>query len=286
MKLLFDQPPLGKIPPRISVSGIVLGFLALSSCAAGQAPEGFHWVDFRQETSTVSSVERALKSEQYTAIREVGVLNGFALVMTVQRDPSQSTPVGDVWRVYNLSMKTGSIQELLTGYNLEIKDWLSFQPQGSRDLGLLYLNCWECEPGNLFTAFHFETRTGWRARWTNDKDSNHPGITVGVTDVGDPYTNEDVDQVFAVLAPREGVATLGTWYYAKDLTTGKITESVSKFFVDQATGQDKSIDLVGSRATSWKIRLCNPADSVSGLFAGQSSSACKRIIRTKKSGTQ
>jgi len=65
----------------------------------------------------------------------------------------------------------------------------------------------------VYRAVRFEevlrSREGWRARWANEKSPDHPGITLRVTDVGDPYTNEDVDQVFAVITPKNGVASIG-----------------------------------------------------------------------------
>ena len=245
-------------------------------------PEGFHWVDFRKEAAIVTSVASALNSENYTAIREIGVLNHFALVMTINRDPKQPTPQGDEWQVYNVSTKDWSAQKLVIGYNLEIRDWIKFQSKGPPDLAVTYLHCWECEPASIFTALHFDPATGWRARWNNDKNAAQPGITTGVTDVGDPYTNEDVDQIFAVLAPLNGIASVGTWYHSKDLGTGKVTDLVSKYFVN-ANGQDKSVELTGSEAKNWKLRLCKPGSPPFGLSAGQSTKACKALIHAKNS---
>ena len=252
-----------------------------TAVAQGQLPEGFHWVDFRKEATTLSSVERALTSEEYTVVREVGVLNDFALVMTVNREPGQATPMGDVWQVYNVSMKDWSIHTLIAGYNLEIKDWIKFEAKGPLDLAVQYLDCWECEPATTFTALHFDPQKGWRARWSNGKNPVQPGITMLITDVGDPYTNEDVDQVFAVLAPRDGLASVGTWYHSKDLGTGKISDTVSKFFVQK--GEDKSVDLAGTEASNWRVRLCKPGNASFGVSGGQDSRVCKSMINSKKS---
>lgn len=267
---------------RTAASFIVGLFTCLS--AHGQMPAGFHWVDLRREASTVSKIEQALTGEDYTAIREIGIADSFALVMTINRDSDQDLFYGDAWRIYNVSTKTWKIQTLLVGYNLQVKDWIKFQAQASQDLGVVYMDCWECEPASLFTALHYDPNKGWRARWANEKDNNHPGITMLVTDVGDPYTNEDVDQVFAVLAPRDGVASVGTWYHSRDLSTGKISETVMKFWVDQSTGGDKSVDLTGTKANSWERLLCKPASSPYGLSQGQSSRSCKAIVSTKGKG--
>jgi hypothetical protein len=112
----------------------------------------------------------------------------------------------DQWLVYSVSTQSGDARKLLIGYDLQIKDWFGFTLK-DKDLGVIYLDCDECEPASLFTALHYDPREGWRARWANEKSPDHPGITLRVTDVGDPYTNEDVDQVFAVITPKNGVAS-------------------------------------------------------------------------------
>lgn len=257
---------------------LLLVSLLVSTADESQIPVGFHWVDFKSEGSTVSKIEQALKAENYTAIREIGLADGSALVLAVWREPGQATPEGDQWLVYSVSTKDWGARTLLTGYNLQIKDWISLQSNLKRDIGVVYMDCWECEPASLFTALHYDPQEGWRARWVNDKDPYHPGIPFLFTDVGDPYTNEEVDQVFAVLAPRDGIARVGTWFHSRDLSSGKISESASRFSVDASTGKDKSVVLAGSEASRWKLQLCEAADSRSDLSVGQSSRACKAEI--------
>ena len=255
--------------------------LLLSNAAYGQTPSGFHWVDFKREGATVSKVERALKDEDYSAIREIGLTDAFALVLTVRREPGLATFDGDQWRVYNIPTKTWVPQSLLIGYNLQVKDWIEFQERTSQDLGVVYMDCWECEPATVFTALHYDPHSGWRARWASEKDPTQPGITMLVTDVGDPYTNEDVDQIFSVPALGKDVATVGTWYRSKDLATGKISETVTKFWIDQSSGKEKSADLTGAQATAWKLVLCKARNSPYGLSQGQSSGSCKSVMRAK-----
>jgi hypothetical protein len=264
--------------------GSLFFFLLISEMAQSQMPSGFHWIDFKQEVSTVSKIEQALKAENYTAIREIGISVGFALVITVRREPGQATPDGDQWVVYSVSTDTMEVKTLLNGYNLQIKDWTKFESPQRPDLSVAYTGCWECEPGSLFTAIHYEPRRGWRARWPNEKDISHPGIPFLITDVGDSYTDEDVDQVFAVLAPLEGVATGGTWYRSRDLPTGKVTEIVSKFYVDPVSGKDKSVELEGSEVAKWKLRLCKAPDAQFAI--GQTSKACKRVLSTRSGVTK
>ena len=273
-------------PERINFVKLLLVSLAISAPAQGQMPAGFHWVDFKHESVTVQKVEQALKAEEYTAIREIGVSGGFALVMAIRREFDQSVPEGDQWSVYSVSTKSGQVDTLLIGYSLQIKGWISFRSRDEQDLGIVYLHCWECEPASLFTAFHYDPRNGWRARWANKENVKQPGITFRVTDVGDPYTNEDVDQVFAVLAPKDGVASVGTWYHSRDLATGKLSDGVARFSVDPSTGKDRSDDLTGSEAKEWELKLCKAADSSWGLAIGQSSRACKQMLSTRGKATK
>src|ERR1700730_696454 len=170
---------------RFAVAKLLLVLLLASAAAQGQLPGGFRWVDFKKDTSIVSEIEQAIKNENYTAIREIGVADGFALVMTVQRESEQATPDGDQWSVYSVSTKDWKARTLLTGYNLLIKDWISLRSRDKQDLGIVYMDCWECEPASLFTALHYDIRKGWRARWANEKDPHHPGIVFLITDVGD-----------------------------------------------------------------------------------------------------
>jgi len=260
---------------------LLINSLLMCIGADGQTPADFHWVNFKTEAATVSNVERTLKGEEYSAIREIGVTDRFALVLTVQREAGQTTFDGDMWRVYSISIKTWNVQTLLTGYRLQVKDWINFDARTSRDLGLVYMDCWECEATTVFTALHYDSSKGWRARWPNEKDPNHPGITMLITDVGDPYTNEEVDQTFRVIAPANDVSTVGTWYHSKDLSTGKISETVTKFWIDKATGKEKTAELTGEEARAWKLSLCKAGSAAYGLSQGQSSRACRSLTRAK-----
>lgn len=271
---------------EFSLVKLLLVLVSISATACGQMPASFHWVDFRRDTATVQKVEQALTAEDYSAIREIGVADGFALVMAVRRGSGQDIPEGDQWLVYNISTKSWKAQTLLTGYRLEIKSWISFSSPEQQDLGIVYLDCWECEPASLFTAFHYDSRNGWRARWANKENLKQPGIVFLVTDVGDPYTNEDVDQVFALLSPHDSIASVGTWYHSRDLATGKVADGVARFSVDPSTGKDKSTVLTGMEAKEWELKLCKAADSPSGLAIGQSSRACKGLLSAKRKASK
>jgi len=267
---------------RVIAAEVLLISVSIVGVAHSQMPAGFHWVDFKQEASTVSGVERALKEEHYTAIREIGLADGFALVLAVWREPEQATPEGDEWLAYSVSTTDWKARPLLIGYNVQIKDWITFQANSSPDLGIVYLDCWECEPASIFTALHYDSYDGWRVRWANDKDSQHPGIPFLFTDVGDPYTNEDVDQVFAVFTPSDSIASVGTWYHSKDLSTGKVSEIVSRYSVDASTGKDNGAVLTGQAASKWVLQLCKADSSSIVLAGGQSTPSCSKAMSTQR----
>ena len=271
---------------RVNFVTLLLVSLAISATAQGQMPAGFRWVDFKRESATVQKVEQALKAEDYTAIREICLADGFALVMAVRRESWQSTPAEDQWIVYSVSTKSGDTRKLLSGYDLQTKSWFSFYSRDRQDLGITYLDCDECEPATLFTALHYDRRDGWRARWANKENPDQPGITLRFTDVGDPYTDEDVGQVCAVLSPHDGIASVGTWYHSRDLATGKVTDGVSRFSVDPLTGKDRSTVLTGAEAREWELKLCKAADSSWGLAIGQSSRTCKAVLSGKRKGSK
>ena len=86
--------------------------------AWAQAPERFHWINFKQEAKTVSRAILALHAEDYSAIREIGLMAESALVFTTLREPGWATPEGDAWSVYSLSMGDLKPHKLLRGYGL------------------------------------------------------------------------------------------------------------------------------------------------------------------------
>jgi len=92
-----------------------------------------------------------------TAVREIVLADGFALVTAVRRESWQTTPAEDQWLVYSVSTQSGDARKLLIGYDLQIKDWFGFTLK-DKDLGVIYLDCDECEPASLFTALHYDPR--------------------------------------------------------------------------------------------------------------------------------
>ena len=255
--------------------------LAPSCVAQTTASSGFHWINFKQESDIVRRVEKALSRKQYSAIREIGLVGDSALVFTTSREADSDTPQSDSWTVYNVSVKSATSVTLLDGYDVHIAAWLTFVP-GQRDLAVTYLTCSECEPAKLFTGFHYDDPSGWHARWPAKVAGQQPGILLTVSDVGDPYTDEDVDQVWAAIQPSASTAAIGTWYHSRDLHTGKITSTAMKFLVD-SNDRDKAFQLHGDEAEQWERSLCKSSDHVYELREGQDSKSCKHLSPAKTS---
>jgi hypothetical protein len=244
--------------------------------AMAQAPRDFKWLDTKQPSPTLATVTKAIPKDAFTSISRIGVLRDHALVFTALHDASEPTAVDDERGVFEVNLPIGTARLLLTGYHIHSELWLQLSP-GESDLTMVYLDCWECEPASLFAALHFDPRKGWVARWA-EKDLKQPGIVFRFTDVGDPYTDEDVDQVFAVFAPPDGLVTVGTWYHAVDTKTHKVEQTVLRCGIEPRTNKDVCTELRGADAQEWKIKLCEAKDAAAHLAIGQQTKSCKQIL--------
>ena len=101
---------------RLMVWG--LSFL-LVKIAVAQRPPGFSWVNIESDKTTMATVRRKLHDPTITSIREVGIMGGFALVMTASRDKDAPTD-DDRWTIYNVALGAGSAQVLVSGYGVKL----------------------------------------------------------------------------------------------------------------------------------------------------------------------
>jgi len=154
------------------------------------------------------------------------------------------------------------------------------------ELAITYYDCWECEAATLFTTIRFKDNTGWQARWPNKtQDANYPqpGAVVEMTDVGDPYDDDVVDQVFAVIALPNSRFAVGSWIHSRNAKNGKIDDRVQQYSIDPNTQQDRVERLVGQAALNWERQICNPSNILIQPSIGQDSKACRSILRQQKS---
>jgi hypothetical protein len=225
----------------------------------------------------MEKVRRALQGEAFTAIREVCVEENFALVMTAWREGGSPTPDYDLWTLYNISLATGKRETLASGYGVKLLDWIG---SGQKELAISYFHCWECEASTLFTTLHFVEGRGWRARWHEGKqDASYPkpGVVALVTDVGDPYDDTVVDQVFAVVAQPNDSFAVGSWFHSRDTKSGKIEDYVERYWID-AKGIDRFERLSGAAARPWQRIICDPKNSITQLTEGLESKSCKTAL--------
>jgi len=222
-------------------------------------------------------VHRALKSEPHTSIHKVGVEDGFAIVLTTIHEDEDSYR----WSIYSLSLVTGRMRILVSGYKVKLLDWVG---KSSPELAITYYDCWGCEAATLFSTLHYIKGVGWRARWPNktvDPNYPQPGAVVSYGDAGEPYDDNVVDQVFAVVSQPNGGFAAGRWFHSRDTKTGKIDNDVEKYSFDPATGEDHVEKLTGSQSLAWRREICTPSYALIKASIGQDSKACQKVLEQK-----
>jgi hypothetical protein len=252
----------------------------ISLCSWANTPVGFTWVNLETNDSTMRVVRRALNDVPKTSIREVGVEDGFALVMVTLRESDASTPDGDQWFIYNVSLKTASKRLLVFGYGVKVLDWI-----GSADdeLAISYYDCWECEAATLFTALHFRKGVGWRARWssqTQDGEHPQPGAVAFLSEMDQVSDFDEVDQVFAIVSRTGDTFAAGYWCQLRNTKTNRLTDNVARYSFDPKSGSDRVEKLTGSSATDWERLICSKSDFVLAKASlGQNSKACRKLLK-------
>jgi hypothetical protein len=269
-----------KLMRKMSALALTI-FLLLARVSQADLPHGFSWVNIETDKAIMAKVRHVLHGTSISVIREVGVEDGFALVMTASREAGAPTPDYDQWSIYNIVLDTGKSQLLISGYGVKLLDWIG---PAKNELAVTYYDCWECEAATLFTTLHFTKGSGWSARWPQEKqnaENPQPGAVALMTDVGDPYDGDDVDQVFAVVSgPRDSFA-VGSWTHSRNTKTGKIDDGVERYSIDFATGRDRVEKLGGQAALNWERRICASTNIIVQPSIGQASKACREILRTQ-----
>ncbi|HEY1580249.1 MAG TPA: hypothetical protein VGF82_24550 [Terracidiphilus sp.] len=240
--------------------------------ATAQAPDAFRWIDFHSpnDQDVVNWVTRALATQKWTAIREIGLQYDQALVITTLRNSPQATPNHDAFSVWSVSMANRALTHIIDGTNLRLVDWLLLNVGQGRELGLLYDDCSDCEATTYFTTLHYDLRQHtWGARWLQGGGKAIPvwtaKIPLGVTQ----------SQVFAVMAEDNGRETLGTWTYLDYRKQKPAEDIVFRYYVDSQTDREQNSQLFGRDAASMKEHLCRGQNLVPGLSRGQDSMLCE-----------
>ena len=267
---------------RFVFPGFLSGFifaatLAAPSTQAQQAPDNFRWIDFHSQSdqNVVVWVTRALATEDWTAIREIGVEYDAALVITTQRASPQAAPNRDSFTVWSVSLTNHQLTLLLKGMDLRLLDWMLFAQGRPRELAVLYDNCVDCQASTFFTALRYDIlQHTWAARWIRD------GQGAPVWSANTP-AQIDLTQVYAVMAEENGREFLST---LRHFDYGKLKPAddfVYIYDVDPFTNLDRIEVLSSKQADDMKQRLCRAQDVVSGLARGQNSALCQPVAKAR-----
>jgi hypothetical protein len=237
-------------------------------------PGSFYWVNFHspKDQSIIIWVTRSLAVEDWTNIREIGVMYDAALVVTTNRATAQSLPDSDSFNVWNVSLTDHLVTPVLQGVNLRWLAMLRLFASAPMEPAVLYDNCRQCAANTYFTTFHYDIATRrWEARWVNG------GNAVAVWNTTHPAGMEWT-QVYAVMTGGNGIAQLVTWNHF-DFGPGKPPEdSMFRYDVDPFSGLDRTAVVSGRELDAMKVTLCNAQDAVTGLARGQDSELCSEVL--------
>ena len=256
---------------------LLTSLLLLTTLSYAQLPANFTWINIESDQKVMPLVRRALHDPNITAIREVGVEDGYALVMTASRDKEDPTPDYDTWTIYNVALNSGKSRVLAIGYGVKILDWI---PPSPSELAITYYDCWACEAGTLFTTFHFVNGTGWRARWPGkptDAGRPLPGAVLIYADEGE--FDESTEQIYAIVKQPDSGFAVGNWTHSRNETTGKFEDDVERYSIDAATGADRVEKLTGKAALDWQREICTQSNVQIEPSAGQDSRRCRAILK-------
>jgi hypothetical protein len=251
---------------------------ALPLCAQ-QGPDAFHWVDFhaQKDQDTVVWVERSLAVEDWTAIREIGVEYDAAVVVTAKRSSPQVAANGDSFAVWSVSLTDHTIYPILKGVNPRWLDWMRFTDGAPEELALVYENCHECQANTYFTALHYDVRRhGWTARWM--QNGNGIALWTDAHPAGVAWT-----QMYAGVAEPNGREQIYTWShfeYGRDKSgqEKEPSDSIYRYDVDDRSGLERSLPILGKDADAVKVRVCSGQDAIPGLARGQDSELCVKLV--------
>ncbi|HUX45038.1 MAG TPA: hypothetical protein VMV57_09840 [Terracidiphilus sp.] len=255
------------------VAVVAVAVAASSPLFAQQGPEDFHWVDFHSQAdqSVIVWVTRALQSEKWTAIREIGVRYDAALVVTTLRSSAQSAPNEDTFAIWSVSLTSHLVTPLLKGVNLRWADWLHYLP-GKTEPAILYDNCYDCPADTYLTSFYYDIgHHTWTARWMHGGQGLHLWSA-------SPPPGVEWTQVYAVMAQDNGSESVGTWNHFDYGSHKPAADYVYQYDLDPVSGLERVQQLTGKQAQNMELRLCSGATSVRGLAQGQDSPLCQETV--------
>lgn len=258
---------------------IAATLVAATPLCAQQAPGSFRWIDFHstKDQAEVTWVTRALDSQKWTSIREIGVEYDAALVVTTLRATPESAANSDTFTVWSVSLTNHLFTPLLKGVNLRWLDWMTFADGAPREPGAVYKDCNECQATTFFTAFHYDfSRHMWAARWMR-------GSQAVPLRSGFESSDSLPAQVYALLSEPNGRQLVGTWQHFDHGSLKPAEDVVYRYDLDPFSGLERTELLRGREAEAMKQRICRAEDSGldSGLAHGQDSALCPQTPKTR-----
>jgi hypothetical protein len=256
---------------------LILLALAASKPSPAQVLDNFAWVDLKTDTQTVAKVTQFLRDKPYTALREIGLVGQQALVITTLRKDPTAEPGNDTFTAYGISLRDGSVEELLDGTNLKYIDWQKFYADDTPELLATYDDCAQCKATTFFTAFYIDRKTKrWGARWRREI-------------AGAPLYSADAssEHIYALFINVDQRVVLDTWAATRTPSpqqkkSARASEYLFEYRIDPMSDQGTSRPVTGRDMQPIKERLCKAQDVVYGIVGGQDSEACKTLLGKRK----
>ncbi len=265
----------GKFPLR----WLVLGVLAIAfNCARAQSQtDAFHWVNFHSDADqpVVIWVTRAMSTEKWTAIREIGVLYDAALVVTVDRSGPDASPATDTFSVWNVNLTNHAKTPLLKGVKLRWLGWMELREGAPRELAVLYDDCRDCAATTYFTTFHYDVAQHILVpRWL--RGGQTAPVWTGTAPEGVKLT-----EVYAVLTEPSGLELMTAWSHYDYGKQKDPEDYLYRYDVDGMSGLDRALLLSGKDAEAMKQRLCSAEGEGEDRARGQDSELCQQMLHAK-----
>ena len=196
------------------------------------------------------------------------MVNQQALVIATLRKDPVANPENDTFTAYGVSLRDGSVEDLLDGTHLKYIDWQKFYDYDTPELLATYDDCAQCKPTTFLTAFFIDRRTKrWGARWRREI-------------AGAPLYSGDTasDHVYALFINVNQQVVLDTWAsYPEQKKSSRGGEFLYEYHIDPMSDQGTSRPLTGRDVLPVKQRLCKGEDVVFGVAGGQDSAACREL---------
>jgi hypothetical protein len=263
--------------PRLLLLVMVACVVAPRPVPAQQGDPAFHWVDFRSDADqpVIVWVTRALSTEKWTAIREIGVLYDAALVVTTERSAPDALPSSDTFQLWSVNLTNKLKTPLLKGVNLRWVDWLELREGSPRELAALYDDCRDCAVTTYFTTFHYDYGQHIVApRWM--RGGQAAPVWTGIVPAG-----VDLTQIYGVLAQPDGQQFLATWMHYDYGKQKSPDDFLYRFVVDPFNGVEGTEIMTHKQGDDLKPKLCSAQDSPMGMARGQDSPLCQPITKGK-----